>query len=60
MVRKEVEGKKEKQLKAHKERFQETNASLKMKNLCIVQIPEETKRERERERENHKAYLNKP
>ena len=51
MVRKEAEGKKEKQLRAHEERLRGINDSLRMKNIHLIGIPEEAERERERERE---------
>ena len=46
MVRKEAEEKREKQLRAHKERLREINASLRRKNICLIGIPEETESER--------------
>ena len=58
MERKEAEGKREKQLKAHEERIRKINDRLRRKNICLIGIPEEAEREREREREDDKVYLN--
>ena len=44
MARKEVEEKREKQLKDHEERLRKINDSLRMKNLCIIGVPERERR----------------
>ena len=46
MARKEAEEKREKQLKDHEARLREINDSLRRKNLCLIGVPEGTKRDR--------------
>ena len=46
MARKEAEEKREKQLKDHEERLREINDSLRRKNLCLIGVPEDAKRDR--------------
>ena len=50
MEMKEAEEKREKQLKAHKERLPRKSDSLKKNNIHIIGIPEGKERERERTR----------
>ena len=45
MIRKEAEEKRKK-TRYHEERLREINDSLRRKNLCIIGVPEDTKRDR--------------
>ena len=45
MARKEAEEKRENQLRDHEERLREINDSLRRKNLCLIGVPEGTKRD---------------
>ena len=46
MARRETEGKKQKQLKDHEDRLREINDSLRRKNLRLIGVPEDAKRDR--------------
>ena len=54
MAGKEVEDKREKQLKDHEDRLREINDSLRRKNLRLIGVPEGAERDR-----GQKVYLNK-
>ena len=45
MARKEAEEKREKQLKDHEDRLREINDSLRRKNLHLIGVPEDTKKD---------------
>ena len=46
MARKKAEETREKQLKDHEERLREIKDSLRRKNLCLIGVPEGTKKDR--------------
>ena len=48
MVGNKVEEKREKQLRAHEERYREISDSLRRKNICLIGIPEQAERESKR------------
>ena len=46
MVKREIEEKRDKQLKDHEDRLRETNDSLRKKNLLVIGVPKGAKMDR--------------